>query len=172
MELWCWCCLPATCVLLLAPLAQEPQQVGRSFCPLVGHLVVCVCTAKHQILARSAGTTRSGKRKSALHSSCTRKVQCALRLCCWRPSLWPFKKVLWRCCRPKHTPRDHHMMRHTSGNRKSVRRSLWLHRLASCDELRHCSSSCIASCCCAPSRGCHGGAVDPSTAPETTMMRY
>ena len=70
----------AASVLPLAPLAQEPQQVVRSFCPLVGHLEVCVCSAKHQILAGRAAKSQvrdNEKRKSARYSLCSRNVRCA-----------------------------------------------------------------------------------------------
>ena len=94
MVLCCCCCplLPLCCHW--HPVAQEPQQVVRSFCPLVGHLEVCVCSAKHQILAGRAAkceTTRSAK---ALDTLCAAAMCDVLRLCSWRPALWPFKKVL------------------------------------------------------------------------------
>ena len=70
----------AASVLPLAPLAQEPQQVVRSFCPLVGHLEVCVCSAKLQILAGRAakcGTTRSAKALGTLCAAAMCDDRCA-----------------------------------------------------------------------------------------------
>ena len=68
---------PAACLLLLAPLAQEPEQVERSFCPLVGHLEVCVLCQASNPCWKGCQVRDNEKRKSARYSLCNRNVRCA-----------------------------------------------------------------------------------------------